>query len=106
MGSDVTARTRLIKASLELKRLVFSSLPWGLRVAHLLHQIRFASDASVFGQSIYGLFLLYGVDGMPTRDGAHEAPEYARGSAAEDAGRGVGATEGVFQWPMNGKKLF
>ena len=62
----MTARTRLIQASLELKRKVFSSLPWGLRVAHLLHQIRYASDASVFGQSLYGLFLLYGVEGMPT----------------------------------------
>lgn len=62
----MTARTRLIQASLELKRKVFSSLPWGLRVAHLLHQVRFASEASVFGQSMYGLFLLYGVEGMPT----------------------------------------
>ena len=62
----MTAQKRLIQASLELKRKVFSSLPWGLRVAHLLYQVRFASDASVFGQSMYGLFLLYGVEGMPT----------------------------------------
>jgi DNA-directed RNA polymerase specialized sigma24 family protein len=61
----VTTKTRLIQASLELKRKVFSSLPWGHRVAHLCHQVRFASDASVFGQSMYGLFLLYGVKGMP-----------------------------------------
>jgi len=62
----VTPRTRLIQASTELRRKAFTTLPWGLRVAHLLHQIRFASDASVFGQSIYGLFYLYGVEGMPT----------------------------------------
>ena len=62
----MTARTRLIQASRDLRRLVFSSRPWGLRVAHLLYQIRFASEATDFGQSIYGLFLLYGVEGMPT----------------------------------------
>ena len=62
----MTARTRLIQASRDLRRLVFSSRPWGLRVAHLLYHIRFASEATDFGQSIYGLFLLYGVEGMPT----------------------------------------
>lgn len=61
----MTARIRLIQASRDLRRLVFSSRPWGLRVAHLLYQIRFASEATDFGQSIYGLFLLYGVEGMP-----------------------------------------
>ena len=61
----MTARIRLIQASRNLRRLVFSSRPWGVRVAHLLYQIRFASEAADFGQSIYGLFLLYGVEGMP-----------------------------------------
>ena len=62
----MTARTRLIQASLELRRKVLSSKPWGLRVANLLFRVRFASDATVFGQAAYGLFLLYGVEGMPT----------------------------------------
>lgn len=61
----MTVQARLIQASLELRRKVLASRPWGLRVANLLFQVRFASDASVFGQSIYGLFLLYGVEGMP-----------------------------------------
>lgn len=61
----MTARIRLIQASRNLRRLVFSSRPWGVRVAHLLYQIRFASEATDFGQSLYGLFLLYGVEGMP-----------------------------------------
>lgn len=61
----MTAKPRLIQASVELKRRVFSSLPWGLRLAHVLLQVRVGSDSTDFGQSMYGLFLLNGVEGMP-----------------------------------------
>ena len=62
----MTAKYRLIQASVELKHRVFSSLPWGVRLAHVLLQVRFGSDSTDFGQSMYGLFLLHGVEGMPT----------------------------------------
>ena len=59
-------RHRLIQAATDLRRKVYNSLPWGFRVAHILRQVKFATEPSVFGQSIYGLFLLYGVENMPT----------------------------------------
>lgn len=57
--------SRLAQAARDLRSKVASSLPWGLRVARLLHQVRFATEPAEFGQAMYGLFLLYGVTGMP-----------------------------------------
>lgn len=45
--------------------MVYSSLPWGYRVAALLFRIRFGSDPEGFGRLVYGIFLLHGVTGMP-----------------------------------------
>ena len=58
-------RTRLIRAANELRRTVFVSLPWGVRVGSLLFHVRFAADARSFGQLAYGLFHVYGVNGLP-----------------------------------------
>jgi len=62
------AHQRLIDAAQELRKKVYSSLPWGLRVARFLVQIKFAAEPGAFGRLTYGLFLLYGVVGMPRVD--------------------------------------
>jgi hypothetical protein len=56
---------RLAQAARDLRAKVAASLPWGQRVARLLHQVRFATEPAEFGQAMYGLFLLYGVVDMP-----------------------------------------
>lgn len=56
---------RLAQAARDLRAKVAASLPWGLRVARLLHQVKFATEPAEFGQAMYGLFLLYGVTDMP-----------------------------------------
>ena len=61
----INPRTRLIQAAHELRRTVFASLPWGLRVGSLLFNLRFGADARSFGQLTYGLFHMYGVNGLP-----------------------------------------
>ena len=61
----INPRDRLILAANELRRTVFASLPWGLRVGSLLFNLRFAADARSFGQLAYGMFHLYGVNGLP-----------------------------------------
>ncbi len=58
-------RGRLIMAANELRRTVFASLPWGLRVGSLLFHLRFGADAGSFGQLAFGLFHLFGVNGLP-----------------------------------------
>jgi len=56
---------RLVRATRDLRAKVAASLPWGLRVARLLHRVKFATEPAEFGQLMYGLFLLYGVTDMP-----------------------------------------
>lgn len=58
-------RGRLIGAAEALRRQVFASLPWGLRVANVLFQLRFAADARSFGRFVYGMFHMLGVNGLP-----------------------------------------
>lgn len=43
----------------------FASLPYGTRVAHILFQFRVGSDANLFGRMVYGLFHVWGVEGLP-----------------------------------------
>jgi len=62
------AQQRLILAVHQLRARVFSSLPWGYRVARFLVQIRFAAEPGAFGRLTYGLFMLYGVEGLPRVD--------------------------------------
>lgn len=61
----ITAKARLIEAATELQRTTYRALPWGLRLGSLLFNIRFAADARSFGQLAYGLFHLFGVNGLP-----------------------------------------
>lgn len=56
---------RLAQAARDLRAKVAATLPWGQRVARVLHQVRFATEPAEFGQAMYGLFLLYGVIEMP-----------------------------------------
>jgi len=62
-GSD--PRMRLVKAAEDLRRKVFASLPWGVRLGSTLFNLRFAADAATFGRLTYGLFHVYGVNGLP-----------------------------------------
>lgn len=41
------------------------SLPQRTRVANLLFQLRVGSDANLFGRMVYGLFHIWGVEGLP-----------------------------------------
>jgi DNA-directed RNA polymerase specialized sigma24 family protein len=59
------AKTRLIEAATALRRTIYRALPWGLRLGGLLFNLRFGADARSFGQLTYGLFHLYGVNGLP-----------------------------------------
>jgi hypothetical protein len=60
------SRPHLIQSSQDLHRKVYASLPWGFRLARALFQLREGSaDSEAFGRATYGLFLLYGVTGMP-----------------------------------------
>jgi DNA-directed RNA polymerase specialized sigma24 family protein len=61
----ITAKTRLIEAATALRRTIYRALPWGLRLGGLLFNLRYAADARSFGQLSYGLFHLYGVNGLP-----------------------------------------
>jgi hypothetical protein len=38
---------------------------WDLRLGHLVFQIRLATDANLFGRTMYGLFWVWGVEGLP-----------------------------------------
>ena len=49
----INPRVRLIQAANELRRTVFASLPWGIRVGSLLFNLRFAADARSFGRLAY-----------------------------------------------------
>lgn len=59
------AKTRLIEAATALQRTTYRALPWGMRLGALLFNVRFAANARSFGQLAYGLFHLYGVNGLP-----------------------------------------
>lgn len=61
----ITAKVRLTEAATALRRTVFASLPWGLRIGSVLFNLRFGADARSFGQLAYGLFHLYGINGLP-----------------------------------------
>ncbi len=52
----------------ELYSSVFSKLPAGRKVAHLFAVTRLGSSVSDFGRIAYGLFNLYGVEGLPSTD--------------------------------------
>lgn len=58
-------RPRLIQAAQELRRTTYASLPWAYRLAHVLFELRFGGTSEDFGRTAYGLFLMYGVTGMP-----------------------------------------
>jgi len=58
-------KPRLIQACQELRRKVYASLPWGIRLARALFELRFGGTSEDFGRTAYGLFLMYGVTGMP-----------------------------------------
>lgn len=60
------AQLRLVQAARNLRSKVAATLPWGLRVARLLYRVKFSTEPAEFGQAMYGLFLLYGVTGMPS----------------------------------------
>lgn len=62
------AQQQLIVAVHQLRARVFSSLPWGYRVARFLFQIRFGAEPGAFGRLTYGLFMLYNVEGLPRVD--------------------------------------
>jgi DNA-directed RNA polymerase specialized sigma24 family protein len=62
------AQERLITAVQDLRKRVYSSFPWGLRVARLLFEIRYGAEPAAFGRLTYGLFMLYGVLGLPRVD--------------------------------------
>lgn len=59
------AKARLIEASHALQRKVYASLPWGVRLGHLLFNLRYAADPSTFGKLAYGIMLMQGVEGLP-----------------------------------------
>lgn len=42
-----------------------SEIPRGTKVANLLFQLRVGSDANLFGRMVYGLFWIWGVEGLP-----------------------------------------
>ena len=65
VSGPINPRSRLIQAANELRRTVFASLPWGLRLGSVLFNLRFGADARSFGQLAYGLFHLFGVNGLP-----------------------------------------
>ena len=65
VSGPVNTRARLVMAANELRRTVFASLPWGFRICSVLFNLRFGADARSFGQLVYGLFHLYGVNGLP-----------------------------------------
>jgi len=73
--SDSGPRARLIQAAEATRRQVFTSLPWGLRLACVMFRVRFAADARSFGRFTYGLFHLFGVNGLPR---AAHVPETIR----------------------------
>jgi hypothetical protein len=58
----------LVTAALALRRKVFASLPWGYRLANLLIKLA-RSDTDGWAQTVYGLFLMYGVTDMPPING-------------------------------------
>ncbi len=62
------AHQRLIEAAHQLRKKTYNALPWGLRVARLLFEIRFGAEPAAFGRLTYGLFMLYGVEGLPRVD--------------------------------------
>ena len=64
-GHMKVAQLRLVEAAEALRSKVYSSLPWGYRLASLLLQVRVAADPQSFGRLVYGVFLLSGVRGMP-----------------------------------------
>ena len=57
--------SRLIQAAAELRRKVYVSLPWGMRLASALFNLRFGADPATFGNVAYGVFHLLGVEGLP-----------------------------------------
>jgi len=58
-------RARLMQAAEALRRTVYASLPWGMRLGALLFNLRFAADPGTFGNVAYGVFHLLGVEGLP-----------------------------------------
>jgi DNA-directed RNA polymerase specialized sigma24 family protein len=59
------SKTRLIQASQDLRKIVYASLPWRVRLARALRQLKVGGTAEDFGRTAYGLFLLAGVTDMP-----------------------------------------
>lgn len=58
-------RARLIQAAKDLHRKVHASLPWGMRLGHLLFNLRYAADPATFGKFAFGVMLMNGVEGLP-----------------------------------------
>src|ERR1039457_941917 len=67
MAHMKTAKATLIEAAEALHRKVHASLPWGLRLGHLLFNLRFAADPATFGKFSLGIMLMQGVEGLPRR---------------------------------------
>ena len=65
---SASSKVRLIDATLQLRRKVYGSYPWGYRVGRLLFGIRYAAEPGAFGRLCYGLFSMHGVQGLPRTD--------------------------------------
>jgi hypothetical protein len=59
---------KLVVAAEDLRRRVWASLPWGVRLAELYIRLA-ASSQEAFGNPIYAIFLLAGTKGMPNISG-------------------------------------
>jgi hypothetical protein len=64
----------LVTAAHNLRRKVYASLPWGFRLANLLAKLS-SSSTDEWGRAAYGVFLMYGVEGMPPIDNKGTPPE-------------------------------
>lgn len=58
----------LVEQANDLSRRIYASFPWGYRLAGLLVKLAFSLTETV-GNSLYGLFIEQGVQGMPLVDG-------------------------------------
>lgn len=70
---------QLIRTAGQVRRLIWASLPFRLRLAEVLCRLA-SSTTDVFGTGMYGVFLEHGVDGMPPINGKPAAEWVAQHS--------------------------
>jgi DNA-directed RNA polymerase specialized sigma24 family protein len=58
----------LVEQARDLNRRIYASFPWGYRVAGLLIKLSYGITETL-GNSLYGVFIEQGVEGMPAIDG-------------------------------------